>query len=138
MSPLCSTQRRLRDRHVTRRCRRAAKRCKTNDADSDIVIRTSGTLVTGGDAVNSLVIARTVSAALVGTVPRRSSARVRPAFVLAKGRHHLVRHRDRGPGNSAGLVPGHDAARHHLACGSLVTGPAQGIPYIVFAEQRGR
>jgi hypothetical protein len=40
------------------------------DSDGDVVIRTSRTLVTGNDATDSLEIARTVSAALVGTVQR--------------------------------------------------------------------
>ncbi len=70
--------------HVSAIAVRAADLLRSDDSGRDVVIRTSRTLVKGADAVDSLVIARTVSAALVGTV-REIVAQVRPAFVVAKG-----------------------------------------------------
>jgi uncharacterized protein YgbK (DUF1537 family) len=71
-----------RGQHVRDVANRAADLLRADDSTGDVVIRTSRTLVTGADAVDSLVIARTVSAALVSTV-REVVAQVRPAFVLA-------------------------------------------------------
>ena len=124
-----------RDRHVTDVARQAAKMLRNNDADSDIVIRTSRTLVTGNDAVSSLVIARTVSAALVGTV-REIVSQVRPAFVLAKGGITSSDTATEGLGIRRAwcrgtMLPG------IISLWEPVTGPAQGIPYIVFAGNVG-
>ena len=124
-----------RDRHVTDVARQAAKTLRNNDADSDIVIRTSRTLVTGNDAVSSLVIARTVSAALVGTV-REIVSQVRPAFVLAKGGITSSDTATEGLGIRRAwcrgtMLPG------IISLWEPVTGPAQGIPYIVFAGNVG-
>jgi uncharacterized protein YgbK (DUF1537 family) len=124
-----------RDRHVTDVARQAAKTLRNNDADSDIVIRTSRTLVTGSDAVSSLVIARTVSAALVGTV-REIVSQVRPAFVLAKGGITSSDTATEGLGIRRAwcrgtMLPG------IISLWEPVTGPAQGIPYIVFAGNVG-
>jgi len=124
-----------RDRHVTNVARQAARTLRNNDADSDIVIRTSRTLVTGNDAVSSLVIARTVSAALVGTV-REIVSQVRPAFVLAKGGITSSDTATEGLGIRRAwcrgtMLPG------IISLWVRVTGPAQGIPYIVFAGNVG-
>jgi uncharacterized protein YgbK (DUF1537 family) len=124
-----------RDRHVTDVARQAARTLRNNDADSDIVIRTSRTLVTGNDAVSSLVIARTVSAALVGTV-REIVSQVRPAFVLAKGGITSSDTATEGLGIRRAwcrgtMLPG------IISLWETVTGPAQGIPYIVFAGNVG-
>ena len=123
------------DRHVTNVARQAARTLRNNDADSDIVIRTSRTLVTGNDAVSSLVIARTVSAALVGTV-REIVSQVRPAFVLAKGGITSSDTATEGLGIRRAwcrgtMLPG------IISLWEPVTGPAQGIPYIVFAGNVG-
>jgi uncharacterized protein YgbK (DUF1537 family) len=124
-----------RDRHVTDVARQAARTLRNKDADSDIVIRTSRTLVTGNDAVSSLVIARTVSAALVGTV-REIVSQVRPAFVLAKGGITSSDTATEGLGIRRAwcrgtMLPG------IISLWEPVTGPAQGIPYIVFAGNVG-
>jgi uncharacterized protein YgbK (DUF1537 family) len=124
-----------RDRHIDDVAAQAAKVLRNNDSDSDIVIRTSRTLVTGDDATSSLVIARTVSAALVGTV-REIVSKVRPAFVLAKGGITSSDTATEGLGIRRAwcrgtMLPG------IISLWEPVTGPAQGIPYIVFAGNVG-
>jgi uncharacterized protein YgbK (DUF1537 family) len=124
-----------RDRHVNDVAGQAANALRNNDADSDIVIRTSRTLVTGDDAVRSLMIARTVSAALVGTV-REIVSEVRPAFVLAKGGITSSDTATEGLGIQRAwcrgtMLPG------IISLWEPVTGLAQGIPYIVFAGNVG-
>ena len=124
-----------RDRHVSEIAAEAARLLQDNTRDSDLVIRTSRTLVTGTDASDSLVIARTVSAALVGTV-REVVALVRPAFVLAKGG---ITSSDTA---TEGLAIRRAWARGTMLPGIVslwepVAGPAQGIPYIVFAGNVG-
>jgi uncharacterized protein YgbK (DUF1537 family) len=124
-----------REQHVDEIAGQAAKLLRDNEADSDIVIRTSRTLVKGSDAVSSLVIARTVSAALVGTV-RSIVSQIRPAFVLAKG----------GITSSDTATEGLEIRRAWcrgtmlpgiISLWEPVTGLAQGIPYIVFAGNVG-
>ena len=124
-----------RDRHIDDVAAQAANVLRNNDSDSDIVIRTSRTLVTGDDATSSLVIARTVSAALVGTV-REIVSQVRPAFVLAKGGITSSDTATEGLGIRRAwcrgtMLPG------IISLWEPVTGPAQGIPYIVFAGNVG-
>jgi uncharacterized protein YgbK (DUF1537 family) len=104
-------------------------------SDADVVVRTSRTLVTGKDADDSLAIARTVSAALV-TVVREVTARVRPAFVLAKGGITSSDTATDGLGvtrawSRGTLLPGAVSVWEPLA------GPACGIPYVVFAGNVG-
>jgi uncharacterized protein YgbK (DUF1537 family) len=125
----------VRARHVTDVAEQAAKVLRDNDADSDVVIRTSRKLVTGSDAVSSLVIARTVSAALVGTV-REIVTQVRPAFVLAKGGITSSDTATEGLGIRRAwcrgtMLPG------IISLWEPVDGLAQGIPYIVFAGNVG-
>jgi uncharacterized protein YgbK (DUF1537 family) len=124
-----------RDEHVTEIAAEAAKLLHEDRSENDVVIRTSRTLVTGRDAVDSLVIARTVSAALVATV-RQVVALIRPAFVLAKG----------GITSSDTATEGLEIRRAWCRGTMLpgivsmwepVSGPAQGIPYIVFAGNVG-
>jgi uncharacterized protein YgbK (DUF1537 family) len=101
----------------------------------DVVLHTSRVLVRADSAADSLRIARTVSAALVEVV-RRTLAERPPRFVIAKGgitssdvatkglqiRHAVVR----GP-----MLPG------IVSLWQPVDGPAEGIPYVVFAGNVG-
>jgi len=124
-----------RDEHVDQVAGQAARLLQSNEADSDVVIRTSRTLVTGADAVDSLVIARTVSAALVGTV-REIVSQIRPAYVLAKGG---ITSSDTA---TVGLGIRRAWCRGTMLPGIVslwepVTGLARGIPYIVFAGNVG-
>jgi uncharacterized protein YgbK (DUF1537 family) len=101
----------------------------------DLVVRTSRTQVTSGDAPGNLAIARTVSAALVAVV-RAIVSQVRPRFVLAKGGItasdtatdglDITRAWSRGT-----LLPG------MVAVWEPVSGPGQGIPYVVFPGNVG-
>ena len=103
--------------------------------DGDVIVHTSRLLIKTDDAAESLRIARTVSAAVVAVV-NRTLKRFPPRFVIAKGgitssdvaahgleiRHAIVR----GP-----MLPG------IVSLWEPVDGPAQGIPYIVFAGNVG-
>ena len=124
-----------RDDHVSGVAAEAAKVLRESESDSDVVIRTSRTLVKGTDAADSLHIARTVSASLVGTV-REIVAQVRPAFVLAKGGITSSDTATEGLGIRRAwcrgtMLPG------IVSMWEPVSGPAQGIPYIVFAGNVG-
>ena len=124
-----------RDRHVTEIAAEAARLLRDNSSDSDVVIRTSRTLVTGADATDSLAIARTVSAALVGTVQEVVTL-VRPAFVLAKGGITSSDTATEGLGirrawTRGNMLPG------IVSLWEPVAGPAAGIPYIVVAGNVG-
>ncbi|SDL01599.1 Uncharacterized conserved protein YgbK, DUF1537 family [Arthrobacter sp. ov407] len=101
----------------------------------DVIVHTSRLLIKTSDAVESLRIARTVSAAVVAVV-NRTLKTFPPRFVIAKGgitssdvaahgleiRHAIVR----GP-----MLPG------IVSLWEPVDGPAKGIPYIVFAGNVG-
>jgi len=101
----------------------------------DVVVHTSRLLVSRDDPAESLRIARTVSAAVVEVV-RRTLAERPPRFVVAKGgitssdvavfglgiRRAVVR----GP-----MLPG------IVSLWQPVGGPAEGIPYVVFAGNVG-
>lgn len=103
--------------------------------DGDVVLHTSRLLVTRDDPAESLRAARTVSAAVVEVV-RRTLAAHPPRFVIAKGgitssdvaafgleiRRAVVR----GP-----MLPG------IVSLWQPVDGPAEGIPYVVFAGNVG-
>jgi len=124
-----------RDQHVSEIAAEAARLLQDNPSDSDAVIRTSRTLITGVDASDSLVIARTVSAALVDAV-REVVALVRPKFVLAKGGITSSDTATEGLGirrawSRGTMLPG------VVSLWEPVAGPAQGIPYIVFAGNVG-
>lgn len=123
------------DGHIAEVARRAGAVLCDADATTDVVIRTSRTLVTGVDAHDSLDIARTVSAALVTTVQTVVGA-VRPAFVVAKGG---ITSSDTA---TEGLAIRRAWARGTLLPGIVslwepVDGPAAGIPYVVFAGNVG-
>ncbi|MCU1442781.1 MAG: hypothetical protein JWQ59_931 [Cryobacterium sp.] len=101
----------------------------------DVILQTSRALVRSNDPDASLAISREVSAAIVAVV-RRVIAAAPPRFVVAKGgitssdvatfglgiRHAIVR----GP-----MLPG------LISLWEPVDGPAQGIPYVVFAGNVG-
>lgn len=101
----------------------------------DVIVHTSRLLIKTDDPAESLWIARTVSAAVVAVV-NRTLKTFPPRFVIAKGgitssdvaahgleiRHAIVR----GP-----MLPG------IVSLWEPVDGPAQGIPYIVFAGNVG-
>ncbi|MGN7149935.1 four-carbon acid sugar kinase family protein [Arthrobacter sp. SAFR-179] len=101
----------------------------------DVIVHTSRLLIKTDDPVESLRIARTVSAAVVDVV-NRTLKTFPPRFVIAKGgitssdvaahgleiRHAIVR----GP-----MLPG------IVSLWEPVDGPAKGIPYIVFAGNVG-
>ena len=121
--------------HVTQIATDAADLLRDNPSDSDVVISTSRALVTGRDATDSLAIARTVSAGLVGTV-REIVTRVRPAFVLAKGGITSSDTATDGLGIRRAwcrgtMLPG------IVSLWQPVSGPAAGIPYIVFPGNVG-
>ena len=99
------------------------------------MIRTSRQLVIGIDAADSQVIARTISAALVNTVHEVVDT-IRPKFVVAKGGItssdvatvglEITRAWSRGT-----MLPG------MVSLWEPISGPAQGIPYIVCAGNVG-
>jgi uncharacterized protein YgbK (DUF1537 family) len=103
--------------------------------NGDVIVHTSRLLVKRDDPAESLRIARTVSAAVVEVV-QRTLVEQPPRFVIAKGgitssdvaafglqiRHGIVR----GP-----MLPG------IVSLWEPVDGPAQGIPYVVFAGNVG-
>ncbi len=124
-----------RDDHVRDIADRVAVLLREDRSDSDVVIRTSRTLVTGTDAGHSLHIARTVSSALVRTV-REIVAQIRPAFVLAKGGITSSDTATEGLGirrawSRGTMLPG------IVSLWEPVSGLAQGIPYIVFPGNVG-
>ena len=114
---------------------RAVTAVTTALAEGDVVVHTSRLLVRRDDPTESLRIARTVSAAVVEVV-RRTLAERPPRFVVAKGgitssdvatagleiRRAVVR----GP-----MLPG------IVSLWQPVGGPAEGIPYVVFAGNVG-
>ena len=126
---------RTRAGHLAETSDRAADALRRNEADADVVIRTSRDLVKGADAAESLDIARTVSAALVQTVHGIVS-QIRPAFVVAKG----------GITSSDTATDGLEITRAWVRGTMLpgiislwepVAGLARGIPYIVFPGNVG-
>jgi len=101
----------------------------------NVVIRTSRTLVKGSDGADSLRIARAVSDAVVHVV-RAVLDRQRPRFVIAKGG---ITSSDVA---ARGLEIGRAIVRGPMLPGIVslwepITGPARGIPYIVFAGNVG-
>lgn len=101
----------------------------------NVVVRTSRTLVTGTDGDDSLRIAREVSDAVVRVV-RSVLDRTPPRFVIAKGG---ITSSDVA---ARGLEIGRAIVRGPMLPGIVslwepIAGPAQGIPYIVFAGNVG-
>ncbi len=121
--------------HIRGVAAQATDLLRDNDSDADVVVRTSRELVPGTDAHHSLDIARTVSASLVETV-REVVAVLRPAFVLAKGGITSSDTATEGLGvrrawSRGTMLPG------IVSLWEPVSGPAQGIPYIVFPGNVG-
>jgi uncharacterized protein YgbK (DUF1537 family) len=101
----------------------------------DVIVHTSRLLIKAGDPIQSLRIARTVSAGVLAVV-NRTLGTFPPRFVIAKGgitssdvaahgleiRHAVVR----GP-----MLPG------LVSLWEPVDGPAKGIPFVVFAGNVG-
>jgi acetyl/propionyl-CoA carboxylase alpha subunit/uncharacterized protein YgbK (DUF1537 family) len=124
-----------RDGHIREVTDRAVAHLSNSGETADVVIRTSRKVVVGVDADDSLVIARTVSAALVNTVHEVVDT-IRPKFVVAKGGItssdvatvglEITRAWSRGT-----MLPG------AVSLWEPISGPAQGIPYIVFAGNVG-
>lgn len=101
----------------------------------NVVVRTSRVLVRGTDGADSLRIARAVSDAVV-TVVRRVLDIAPPRFVIAKGG---ITSSDVA---ARGLEIGRAMVRGPMLPGIVslwepITGPARGIPYIVFAGNVG-
>lgn len=101
----------------------------------DAVIRTSRTLVKGADGNDSLRIARAVSDAVVEVV-RAVLDRTPPRFVIAKGGITSSDVAARGLEIGRALVRG-PMLPGIVSLWEPITGPAQGIPYIVFAGNVG-
>ncbi|MFI5614215.1 four-carbon acid sugar kinase family protein [Amycolatopsis sp. NPDC051903] len=103
--------------------------------ESLVVLQTSRTLVTGQDEAHSLDIARRVSAALTRVAGEIVAAR-RPSFVVAKGG---ITSSDVATGAlgidrawiRGSLLPG------IVSLWEPASGPAQGLPYVVFAGNVG-
>lgn len=125
----------LDDRRSERHLRDAVATAASALGDDLVVLSTSRTLVTGEDEATSLEVARRVSAALTWTAGRIVAAR-RPAYVVAKGgitssdvatgALGIDRARVRGS-----LLPG------IVSLWEPVSGPAAGLPYVVFAGNVG-
>ena len=99
------------------------------------VVRTSRTLVKGADGDDSLRIARAVSDAVVEVV-RAVLDRTPPRFVIAKGGITSSDVAARGLEIGRALVRG-PMLPGIVSLWEPITGPAQGIPYIVFAGNVG-
>lgn len=100
-----------------------------------VVIRTSRNLVTGQDAASSLAVARAVSDAVVEVVQRIVATR-RPRFVIAKGGITSSDVASRGLGIKRAFVRG-PMLPGIVSLWEPMDGPAQGVPYIVFAGNVG-
>jgi uncharacterized protein YgbK (DUF1537 family) len=105
-------------------------------ARSDVLLYTSRDVVAGRDAAGSLLIARTVSAALSRIV--RAALAARPAWVIAKGgitSHDVMRH---GLGIRRAEVAGQLFPGTISVFWPLDAAPeAVGMPYVVFAGNVG-
>ncbi|MEV4604657.1 four-carbon acid sugar kinase family protein [Amycolatopsis sp. NPDC049253] len=125
----------LDDRLARQHLRDAVTAATTALADSLVVLRTSRTLVTGRDEAHSLEIARRVSAALTRVAGETVAAR-RPSYVVAKGgiTSSDVATESLGIDRAwirGSLLPG------IVSLWEPAAGPAQGLPYIVFAGNVG-
>jgi uncharacterized protein YgbK (DUF1537 family) len=100
-----------------------------------VVLTTSRALVTGADEAASLAISRRVSAALTTTVSAIVATR-RPAFVVAKGGITSSDIAAHGLGIDRAWVRG-PVLRGIVSLWEPVSGPAAGMPYVVFAGNVG-
>lgn len=115
--------------------RTATELCAAGLAHGTVILQTSRILVRAADPEASLALARGVSAALVA-ITRGILEHARPAFVIAKGgitssdiaTHGLQIERAVVQGS---LFPG------MVSLWRAVTGPAIGIPYVVFPGNVG-
>jgi uncharacterized protein YgbK (DUF1537 family) len=103
--------------------------------DGDVVLHTSRLLVRRDDPAQSLRIARTVSAAVVEAVRRTLAARP-PRFVVAKGGITSSDVATAGLGIRRAVVRG-PMLPGIVSLWQPVGGPAEGIPFVVFAGNVG-
>lgn len=103
--------------------------------DRNVVVHTSRVLVTGEGAEASLNIARSVSDAIVAVVQQVLCA-ASPSFVLAKGGITSSDVASRGLSISRAIATG-PMLPGIISLWEPTEGPAQGIPYIVFAGNVG-
>jgi uncharacterized protein YgbK (DUF1537 family) len=101
----------------------------------DVAVHTSRLLRRTDDAEESLEISRRVSTAVVAVV-QRVLARRRPRFVIAKGGITSSDVATRGLGIRRAIVRG-PMLPGIVSLWEPVGGPAEGIPYIVFAGNVG-
>lgn len=104
-------------------------------AEGNVVVRTTRTLVRTDDADESLAIARRVSTAVVDVVKRVLASRP-PRFVVAKGGITSSDVAARGLSIERAMVRG-PMLPGIVSLWEPMDGPAQGIPYIVFAGNVG-
>lgn len=104
-------------------------------AQGDVVLRTSRTLSRGADATESLDIARRVSDAVVTVVARVLEA-TPPRFVIAKGGITSSDVAARGLGIRRAMVVG-PMLPGIVSLWEPQDGPAQAIPFVVFAGNVG-
>ena len=100
-----------------------------------MIVRTSRKLVTGVDGDASLEISRQVSAAVV-KVTREILRATPPRFVVAKGGITSSDTASKGLGIRRALVIG-PMLEGIVSLWTASSGPAAGIPYIVFAGNVG-
>lgn len=103
--------------------------------DGTIIVHTSRELITGRDADDSLDIARKISSALVDFVARMLEA-APPRFVIAKGGITSSDTASEALGIARGTVVG-PMLPGIVSLWQPRTGPALGIPYVVFAGNVG-
>jgi uncharacterized protein YgbK (DUF1537 family) len=103
--------------------------------DSLVVLSTSRPLVTGADQAASLDIARRVSAALTRATGQIVAAR-RPSFVIAKGGITSADVATEALGIDRAWVTG-SLLPGIVSLWEAATGPAAGLPYVVFAGNVG-
>ncbi|WP_214406366.1 four-carbon acid sugar kinase family protein [Pseudonocardia lacus] len=104
-------------------------------AAGPVVLSTSRRLVTGADEATSLDIARRVSAALTRTVGRVVAER-RPGYVVAKGGITSSDVATDALGIGRAVVRG-SMLEGIVSLWEPVSGPAEGLPYVVFAGNVG-
>jgi uncharacterized protein YgbK (DUF1537 family) len=100
-----------------------------------VVLRTTRTPVTGADEAASLDISRRVSSAVSATVSR-VVAEQRPSFVVAKGGITSSDTATQALGIDRAWVRG-PVLRGIVSLWEPVSGPAAGLPYVVFAGNVG-
>ncbi|MBK0419555.1 hypothetical protein JD276_10965 [Leucobacter sp. CSA1] len=103
--------------------------------EGDAILHSSRTLIRADDPEESLAISRAVSDALVQIV-RRAVALTRPRFVVAKGGITSSDVATRGLSIARAVVRG-SLFPGIVSLWEPADGPAQGIPYVVFAGNVG-